>query len=33
MKAPLADRIRPSSIEHIVGQKHLLGKTRLSEIL
>ena len=26
MKAPLADRIRPSSIEDIVGQKHLLGK-------
>lgn len=26
MKAPLADRIRPSSIEHIVGQRHLLGE-------
>ena len=26
MKAPLADRIRPSSIEDIVGQRHLLGK-------
>ena len=28
MKAPLADRIRPSSIEHIVGQKHLLGENK-----
>lgn len=26
MKAPLADRIRPTSIEDIVGQRHLLGK-------
>ena len=26
MKAPLADRIRPQSIDDIVGQKHLLGK-------
>ena len=26
MKAPLADRIRPQSIDHIVGQKHLLGE-------
>jgi len=26
LKAPLADRIRPSSIEDIVGQRHLLGK-------
>ena len=26
MKAPLADRIRPQTIDDIVGQKHLLGK-------
>lgn len=26
MKAPLADRIRPQSIDDIVGQKHLLGE-------
>ena len=26
MKAPLADRIRPQSIDDIVGQTHLLGK-------
>ena len=26
MKAPLADRIRPQSIDDIVGQKHLLGQ-------
>lgn len=26
MKAPLADRIRPASIEDIVGQRHLLAK-------
>ena len=26
MKAPLADRIRPQSIDDIVGQRHLLGR-------
>lgn len=26
MSAPLADRIRPTSLDEIVGQKHLLGK-------
>ena len=26
MKSPLADRIRPQTIDDIVGQKHLLGK-------
>lgn len=26
MKAPLADRIRPQSVDDIVGQKHLLGQ-------
>lgn len=26
MSAPLADRIRPSSLDEIVGQEHLLGK-------
>lgn len=26
MKAPLADRIRPTSIDEMVGQKHLLGE-------
>ena len=26
MKAPLADRIRPQSIDEMVGQQHLLGK-------
>ena len=29
MKAPLADRVRPLSIDEVVGQKHLLGKDRL----
>ena len=26
MKTPLADRLRPSSIDEVVGQKHLLGE-------
>lgn len=26
---PLADRIRPDSIDDVVGQKHLLGKGKL----
>ena len=26
MKAPLADRIRPLSVDEMVGQKHLLGE-------
>ena len=26
MKSPLADRIRPQTIDDIVGQKHLLGQ-------
>ena len=26
MKAPLADRIRPLSVEDMVGQQHLLGE-------
>lgn len=29
MKAPLADRIRPTVIEDVVGQKHLIGEGRL----
>ncbi len=29
MKAPLADRIRPTSIEDVAGQKHLLGEGKL----
>ena len=28
-KSPLADRIRPSSIEDVVGQKHLIGEGKL----
>ncbi len=28
MSAPLADRLRPRSLEDIVGQKHLLGKNK-----
>ncbi len=28
MSAPLADRIRPQSLDDIVGQKHLLGKNK-----
>ena len=26
MKAPLADRIRPQTIDDMVGQRHLLGE-------
>ena len=26
MHTPLADRIRPSSLDEIVGQKHLIGE-------
>ncbi|MBQ9860318.1 MAG: replication-associated recombination protein A [Clostridia bacterium] len=26
MKAPLADRIRPSTLDEVVGQRHILGK-------
>lgn len=34
MSAPLADRIRPKTIEEVVGQKHILGKGRpLSRII
>lgn len=34
MKAPLADRIRPTSIDDLVGQKHILGKnTALRNII
>ena len=29
MKSPLADRIRPTSIEDVAGQKHLLGEDKL----
>lgn len=29
MKAPLADRIRPTDIAHVAGQKHLLGEGKL----
>ncbi len=29
MSSPLADRIRPGSIEDVVGQEHLLGKGRV----
>ena len=28
MSAPLADRLRPQSLDEIVGQKHLLGKDK-----
>lgn len=28
-KTPLADRIRPSSLDEVVGQKHLIGKGKL----
>lgn len=28
-KTPLADRIRPSSLDEVVGQKHLIGEGRL----
>jgi putative ATPase len=34
LSAPLADRIRPKTIEEVVGQKHILGKGRpLSRII
>lgn len=29
MSAPLADRIRPQTLDDVVGQKHLLGKDRV----
>ena len=29
MSAPLADRIRPQSLDDVVGQEHLLGKDRV----
>ncbi len=29
MKSPLADRIRPSSIDEVVGQRHILGEGKL----
>ena len=29
MHTPLADRIRPGTIEDVVGQKHLLGEGRI----
>lgn len=29
MKTPLADRIRPSSLDEVVGQKHLIGEGKL----
>jgi len=29
MKTPLADRIRPDSLENVVGQKHLLGEGKI----
>ena len=25
MAAPLADRVRPTSLDEVVGQKHILG--------
>ena len=28
MKSPLADRIRPASLDEMVGQSHLIGKGR-----
>ena len=28
MQKPLADRLRPQSLDDIVGQKHLLGEGR-----
>ncbi len=29
MLSPLADRIRPDSLEHVVGQEHLLGNNKM----
>ena len=29
MKTPLADRVRPSSLDEVVGQKHLIGEGKL----
>ena len=26
MKTPLADRIRPKTLDEVVGQKHLIGE-------
>ena len=28
MAVPLAERIRPSSLDEVVGQQHILGKDR-----
>ena len=34
MSAPLADRLRPSTLELVVGQKHLIGDNKpLSNII
>ena len=29
MRAPLADRIRPQTLDDVVGQQHLLGKGKV----
>ena len=29
MRAPLADRIRPQTLDDVVGQKHLLGQGKV----
>ena len=29
MSAPLADRIRPSTLEELVGKEHLLGEGQM----
>ncbi len=32
MLVPLADMVRPKSLDEVVGQKHILGKGRCSII-
>ena len=29
MKTPLADRIRPKTLDEVVGQKHLIGEGKI----
>ena len=32
-ESPLASRLRPSTLEEIVGQQHILGKDKMLQIL
>ena len=32
-EAPLASRLRPSTLDEVVGQKHIIGKNQRSELI